>query len=159
MAINSLWLKGLIASKNWRRYLCYHYRLLHLSDTGKKLGAAKHCKNLLREPSDEAALFTSHVTETIGRPLSDPAEDSRLVTIVPTDQSRVAKRSSFPVYKRREWRRRMGSGGIVRDLPWIEALGANLWPFPSVIQCGGFLSVPSLGKQLLEGKGEELPAA
>ncbi|KAK2572799.1 putative carbonic anhydrase [Acropora cervicornis] len=82
--------QGFDRIENPRRYLYYHYRFLHLSDTEKKLGAAKLCKNLLREPSDEAALFTSHVTETIGRSLSDPAEDSRLVTIVPTDQSRVA---------------------------------------------------------------------
>lgn len=53
----------------------------------------------------------------------------------------------------------MGSGGIVRDLPGIEALGANLWPFPSVISCGGFVSVPNLGKEFIEGKEEEPPPA
>ena len=50
--------------------------LLHLRRlyTERVLRASKLCKHLLREPSDEA-LFTSRVTETVGRSLSEQVYD------------------------------------------------------------------------------------
>ena len=53
----------------------------------------------------------------------------------------------------------MSSGGIVSDLrgisrpskPWEQIYG----PFLLVISFGGFVSVPNLGKEYIEGKEEE----